>query len=403
VVDKRGNLMPVFIAVRNGDAEHLDTVIGGNEHVIRARFADARFFYNEDIKKSLADHLPGLKLLAFHEQLGSYYDKVTRLEGITARLGSLLGLGDDELDTAIRAARLCKADLTTSLVVEMTSLQGVMGGIYAQHSGEPEGVARAIAEHYKPRYAGDALPETPPGVAVALADRLDSLVGLLGVGLAPTGSADPYGLRRAALGVVQILLGHHLDLDLGAIVEWIAQAQPVKAETDVRAAVLDFVAGRLYGVLREDQRHDVVEAALGAQGHNPYRAAVHAEQLARWVARADWQQILDAFARCVRITRGQEKQFKLKPDAFSEVVEKELFVGYGQMSEAIGTDADVDTFLTAFDPLVAAISAFFAPAEEGGVLVMDEKRAVRENRLALLQHIVALAEGVADFSRLEGF
>lgn len=410
VVNRRGNLLPYFIAVRNGDTEHLETVVRGNEHVIRARFADARYFYDEDTQRRLADYVPDLKLLTFQESLGSYYDKAVRLEGLTARLGMLLGLADDngELDLAIRAARLAKADLTTSMVVEMTSLQGIMGREYAHLSGEPEMVQQAIAEHYLPRYAGDALPQSEAGIAIALADRLDSLVGLFSVGMEPTGASDPFGLRRAALGVVQILLGHALEIDLRESVEWAAMGYTralgeASVSVEAKAAVLDFIAGRLQVVLRETYRHDVVEAVLGTQSRNPYRAAVFAEQLTQWVVREDWQPILDAYARCVRITRDQDRRFRLKPDALEEVVEKELYVGYQLAAEAIRDGADVDTFLVAFEPLIPAIEAFFAPAEEGGVLVMHEDKTLRENRLALLQHVVALADGVVDFSRLEGF
>ncbi|HEC23444.1 MAG TPA: glycine--tRNA ligase subunit beta [Chloroflexi bacterium] len=408
VVDGQGNLLPYFIAVRNGDAEHLEKVIHGNEHVIRARFADARFFYNEDIKRPLSEYLPDLKGLIFQEKLGSYYEKALRLEWLTERLGGLLGLKDEELEMATRAARLAKADLTTKMVVEMTSLQGIMGREYALLSGEPQVVADAIAEHYRPRFTGDDLPQTWPGVVVALADRLDSLVGLFAVGMEPTGSADPYGLRRAALGIVQILLGREIDLDLREAIEWTAQGYAREMGRELvsegaRAAVLGFIAGRLRVVLRESYRHDVVEAVLAEQGHNPYRAARHAEQLTRWVAREDWQTILDAYARCARITRSQKEQYDLRPDLFREEVERKLYAAYTQAAGALGPDPDVDTFLSAFEPLVSPITAFFAPADEGGVLVMHEDEALRQNRLALLQHIVALAKGVADFSQLEGF
>ncbi len=409
VVDKKGRLLPAFIAVRNGDAEHLETVVTGNEHVIRARFADARFFFNEDLKRPLADYLADLKTLTFQEDIGSYYDKAARLEGLTARLGAALGIEQDtELEHAIRAARLAKADLATQLVVEMTSLQGVMGREYALRSGEPQAVAEAIAEHYRPRYAGDALPETPAGIAVALADRLDSLVGLFSVGMQPTGSADPYGLRRAAQGIVQILLGHGINLDLREALRWAAMDYTGELGRKVIPdetldAVLDFIAGRLRVVLRETFRHDVVEAVIGAQAHAPTQAYRFAGQLTAWTAREDWPPILDAYARCARITRGQAQSFTLKPKALAEPVEKALYKAYQAAAAAVGDGVDVDTFLAAFEPLVPAISAFFAPAEEGGVLVMHPEQAVRENRLALLQRIVALAEGIVDLSQLEGF
>ncbi len=409
VTDKKGRLLPVFIAVRNGDKKHLDTVIGGNEHVIRARFADARYFFNEDLKRPLAEYLPALKTLTFHEGLGSYYDKTVRLEGLTARLGAALGIDEDStLEHAIRAARLCKADLATQLVVEMTSLQGEMGREYALRSGEPEAVANAIAEHYRPRYAGDALPQSPAGVAVALADRLDSLVGLFSVGLQPTGSTDPYGLRRAALGIVQILLEHRIHLDLREALSWAAmdytrELGRAVVSDETLAAVLDFITARLQGVLRETYRYDAVEAVIATKAYDPFQAQRYAEQLTAWMARDDWPVILDAYARCARITRGQEQRFTLKPEALAEPIEQALYDAYCQAADSLGADSDVDDLLTAFLPLVPLITTFFAPAEGGGVLVMHPDRAIRENRLALLQHIVALAEGIVDLSQLEGF
>jgi len=402
VEDRHGKLLPVFIAVRNGDDQHLDSVIDGNEHVIRARFADARFFYQQDTQKKLADFLPDLKTLTFQEKLGSYYDKSVRLEELAGRIGGLLGLADDDLDTTIRAARLAKADLATHMVVEMTSLQGIMGREYALRSGEPPAVAQAIAEHYQPRQTGDTLPESWPGIVVALADRLDSLVGLMAVGVGLTGSSDPYGLRRAAGNVVQILVGHHISIDLDQVVAWVASSQPITISESGQLMVSAFIVGRLMNFLEEQYRADVVHAVVPL-GKNPYRASVHADQLANHVSRDDWSPILDAYARCVRITRDQKQAFKLKLDSFKEPVEKNLVAAYQQAAEALGDDPDVNAFVNAFQPLAAPIWAFFAPAAEGGVMVMDKDQAVRENRLALLQHIVTLGAGVADFSQLEGF
>ena len=403
VLDRKGNLLPVFIAVRNGGTKNLGVVTEGNEHVIRARFSDARFFYSEDIRQPLISYLPKLKMLTFQESLGSYYDKAARLEGLAARLGGLLGLQDDELDIAIRAARLAKADLATKMVIEMTSLQGIMGREYALLSGEPPAVAEAVAEHYQPRGAGDALPRSAAGIAVALADRLDSLVGLFAVGLAPTGSADPYGLRRAALGVVQILLGHQISLDLRQVISWAAQSQAVEVTDEAKSSVLEFIAGRLRGVLRETYRHDIVEAVLGAQSHDPYRAAVYADRLNHRVAQDGWQSILDAYARCVRITRGAAERLTLRPEKLQEPVERRLYEAYQRAASALAQNADVDTLLDELAGMTSSIAAFFAPAAEGGVLVMHEDKAIRENRLALLQHISALSEGIVDLSQLEGF
>jgi len=405
VVDADGNLLPVFITVRNGNDEHLDKVRHGNEQVIRARFADARFFYNEDIQKSLADYVEDLKLLTFQEDLGSYYEKANRIEVLAEKLAGYLGLEGDEVKSASRAAKLAKADLATQMVVEMTSLQGVVGGIYAElpTSGESTEVAEAIREHYLPRYAGDLIPESKIGTVVAVVDRLDSLVGLFAAGLEPSGSADPYGLRRAALGVVQILLGHHMHVDLRELISIVASEQPIEAGKDVQARVMDFIAGRFEVLLRDVYAFGVAAAVLGEVAYDPYRAENHAQQLTSWVHEEDWPNILDSYARCVRITRNQETQFALKPNAFREDAEKSLLKAYETASTALGKTPDVESMLDAFVPLVPHITRFFGSQEEGGVLVMDENQTVRENRLALLQHIVALADGVADFSKLEGF
>lgn len=404
VVDKKGNLMPYFIVVRNGDDQHLETVTRGNEHVIRARFADARFFYNEDIERPLEEYLPRLKLLTFQEKLGSYYDKTERLERVTGQLAPMLGLSSSEIQTATRAAHLAKADLATQMVVEMTSLQGIMGREYALLNGESPEVAQAIVEHYMPRHAGAGLPESLPGIVVAIADRLDSLAGLFAIGLSPTASTDPYGLRRAATGLVQILLGHEIDLDLRQAVKTAGDAQPLDIPDDVLVKILDFIAGRLYVALREQgHNHDVVEAVLSAQRHNPHRADTYIRQLEPWIVSEDWSLTLDAYARCARITRSQEGRFDLRPDAFTEPAEKALYAAYQRAAGSLGDTPDVDALLNVLAPMVAEITTFFAPAAEGGVLVMDEDQAVRENRLALLQHIVALADGMMNFSHLEGF
>ncbi|MBN2305826.1 MAG: glycine--tRNA ligase subunit beta, partial [Anaerolineae bacterium] len=245
VEDAQGDLLPYFIAVRNGDADHLDIVIDGNEHVIRARFADADFFYHADIKKPLDDFLPRLNTLTFQEKLGSMLDKNNRVAGLVPAVGALLGITGDDLAVAERAAALAKADLATQMVVEMTSLQGVMGRYYALYQGEPEAVANAIFEHWLPRGAGDMLPQSAPGLLIALADRLDSLAGLFAAGLVPTASADPFALRRAALGIVQIVLERGIDLDLREAVAAAAAAQPIPVDKAVQGEIVNFIAGRL--------------------------------------------------------------------------------------------------------------------------------------------------------------
>ncbi len=406
VLDRKGRLLPNFITVRNGDDQHIETVTAGNASVIRARFSDARFFIDDDLKMPLAEYLPALKTLTFQEELGSYYQKTARIEGLAARLAGPLGITGDAVDVVLRAARLAKADLATRMVVEMTSLQGVIGAEYARRSGEPDAVAEAIEQHYRPTGAGRALPEAPAAIAIALADRADSIAGLFAVGLAPTGSADPYGLRRAAQSLVQIILGHELTLDLREVMRWAAEGQPEairEAALQAQHDVMAFISGRLYGVLREDFEHDVTEAVLGELAHDPAQASVHAAQLTGWVAKSGWAELLDAYARCVRITRQETQSYWVNPEHFEAEIEKTLFEAYQEAASAIRGGTDVDGLLTAFKPLITPITVFFDRPENGGVLVMADDENVRHNRLALLQGIVHLADGVADFSKLEGF
>ncbi|HDQ71642.1 MAG TPA: glycine--tRNA ligase subunit beta [Chloroflexi bacterium] len=395
-------LLPYFVAVRNGDAEHLDVVRHGNEEVIRARFADAHFFYREDVKQPLEAYVPRLDTLTFQEQLGSMLDKTRRLEKLAPQLADMLALTDEDARIALRAAHLCKADLATQMVVEMTSLQGVMGREYALKSGEEEAVAQAIFEHYLPRSAGDVAPQSKPGLLVGLANRLDSLIGLFAVGLAPTGSSDPYHLRRDALGLIQNLMAHHVSFSVREGLAVAARLLPLSAAEDIQAEALAFVIERLRGILREEGfDYDVVDAVLAARGDDPYRAKQSVEQLSRWIEHENWDRILDNYARCVRITRGFEERFDLDPERFVEAAETQLYQAYRDAEVKISPDSTVDAFFEAFAPLVDVIDHYFA--RESGVMVMDEDEVVRQNRLAQLQHIAALVDGVVDLSRLEGF
>ncbi len=391
VYNDKNELMPYFIAVRNGDEKHLNFVVNGNEHVLKARFADAEFFYGKDSQRQLVDFLPDLDTLTFQAKLGSMLDKVHRLEKLTPAVAGMLNLNEAETKTAVRAAALSKADLASNMVVEMTSLQGIMGGHYAKRSGESDAVAEAIAGQYS------AVSGSKPGLALALADRLDSLVGLFAAGLAPKGSNDPFALRRAALHLIENLIAHEQPFDLKAAFAAAAELLPVPCEPVTLAQVMDFVNGRLEGVLR-DLGHSafVVKAVLAEQGHNPYAATQTAVALTNAIAAEDWPELLDAYARCVRITRKLEEQFDLQPDAFALPAEKQLLTAYQRAAAA--QDGTVPTFITTLRDLKPAINRFF-----DDILVMDEDTAVRHNRLALLQQIAGLTNGLADLSELEGF
>jgi glycyl-tRNA synthetase len=390
-VEKNGKLMAHFIAIRNGDDIHVDIVRQGNEHVLGARFADANFFVREDIKHPLEYYRDGLKTLMFQKQLGSMLDKSERIEKLTNDLIPMLNLEKDEAAFARRAAHLLKADLTTQMVTEMTSLQGIIGREYALRSGENESVANAIGEQYQ------SVPETKVGIVIALADRLDSLVGLFAAGLAPTGAKDPFGLRRAAIGVVQPLIEHDLDFDLAEAIKKSAATQPIKVSDEAQAQLLEFITGRLKVVLNDaGYKYDVVDAVLAAQSNNPAGAARAVKQLQAWVERKDWQTILPGYARCVRITRDQKQEFKVNEKAFVEAEEKGLFEAFQKNVSA--QPSTVNEFLEIVVKLIPSINLFFDK-----VLVMAEDKVVRENRLGLLQKIAALSSGIADFSKLEGF
>ncbi len=396
------NLLPYFIAVRNGGTEHLDVVRRGNEGVLRARYADADYFFKADTAQPLESFLPRLDTLLFQEQLGSMLDKTKRLEQLAPAIGEKLGLSEEELETARRAAHLCKADLATQMVIELTSLQGVMGREYARLSGESEAVATAIFEHYLPRFAGDQLPATRPGLVVGLANRMDSLAGLFAVGLAPTGSADPYGLRRDALGLVTVLIETATDYSVAEGLRAAADLLPVSVEEGALTIALEFVQRRLEGVLRErGLRHDVVQAALAERGHNPYRCLKAAQDLQRWVEREDWESILVAYARCKRIVRpilDQVRSYRVDPEAFVEPASRDLWAAYRAATEGLGPDREVDEVMTALQKLTDPINTFFDQ-----VLVMAEDEATRRNRLALVYAIAAIPDGVVDLSQVMGF
>jgi glycyl-tRNA synthetase len=397
------DLLPRFIAVRNGDHSHMDIVRHGNEEVIRARFADAEFFWQADTQKSLEGFLPRLNTLTFQEQLGSMLDKTRRLERLVPKLCRILDLPPDETQTAARAAHLCKADLVTQMVTDFTALQGIMGREYALLSGEPPEVAHAILEHYLPRFADDAAPSTRPGLVVGLANRLDSLAGLFAIGLAPSGSADPYHLRRDALGVVHNLIVHRQPFSVRKGLALAAELLPLPVDDTVLDETAAFVRERLRGVLREEGfAFDVVDAVLSERrGDDPYRARVAAEQLTNRVALDDWTTTLAAYSRCVRILRTKPEGVRLgaiDPDAFVEPATRTLHAAWQKTAVRISPSSSVDELLTAFLALVKPITTFF---EE--VLVMADDTTLRANRLALLQGIADLTQGIVNLSKLQGF
>lgn len=399
VFDLNGELMKFFIGIRNGNEKHIEQVIDGNEQVVRARFADAAFFIKEDLKKSLAEVQPALSGLTFQYKLGSMLDKTERIEKVLPNLIKFFELSESEARVAKRAAHLCKADLVTHMVIEMTSLQGVMGKYYALKSGEPEEVAKAIFEHYLPRFSGDKMPASRPGFVISLADRLDTLAGLFAAGLAPSGTKDPFAQRRAALGLVQMLIAWDLDFDLREGLKLAGSVLPIEFKAADMDACMEFINGRLQSYLLEQgYKYDVVGAVLAAQGFNPAASARAIKTLIEWINRSDWPKILPTYSRCVRITRDFKTLFPVSPTLLQEDSERELYAALVSVANFERRPGSMADFFHVFMPLMPVINQFF-----DDVLVMAEDQALRENRLGMLQRIALLAQDVADFSLLEGF
>ncbi|MCX7892114.1 MAG: glycine--tRNA ligase subunit beta [Burkholderiales bacterium] len=399
LVDGSGRLLNRFLVVSNIATPHPARIVHGNERVLRARLADARFFYDQDRRRPLASLVERLGAVVYHNRLGTQLERVARLEALAGAIARELG-ADEAL--ARRAARLAKADLVTGMVGEFPELQGIMGMHYARHDGEPEAVAAAIEAHYRPRFAGDALPESPIGAAVALADKLDTLVGIWGIGLAPTGDKDPFALRRAALGVVRILAELELPLDLVAL---LAAARAgfgaTPLEPDTVPAVHQFALERLRGVLRErGYAPDEIDAVLAQNPTRidlvPKRLAAVAEfrRLPEAASLAAANKLIRNILRKAALPPGREPQAALA----REPAEKALLESLAHLAPDTHDLVERGEYTRALVALARArepVDRFFDE-----VLVMAEDEAVRANRLALLARLDGLMNAVADISKL---
>lgn len=400
-VFKAGQMLPHFITVANAQQlDHPEVVVAGNAGVIRARYADAAYFYRQDTGRLLESYTPRLSTLTFHEKLGSMLDKVERLKTLAPAIGTHLGMDAPTIAATGRAAALAKSDLVTSMVVEMTSLQGIMGEFYAQQSGEAAAVAQAIREHYLPRFAGDANPTTLPGLALSLADKLDSLVGLFAVGAIPSGSTDPFGLRRAALGIVNNLLTTETAFNVVDGLALAAAQQPVEVSAAALQEAATFIERRLQGVLADlGYRYDVIEAVLVVHDDNPSVAQQSCIALQSLVQEPWWPDAFTAYARCARITRTVTEQFALNPAAYEEAVETQLHAAYlAAVATLEGQAAPAGPLGQVLQRLQAPIHAFFDK-----VLVNADDETLRQARLALVQRIAQLPRNVADLAKLQGF
>ncbi len=408
VVDPAGQLMPAFIAVNNTRTRDLALVATGHERVLRARLSDAQFFYRADLKVSAEERLEKLSGVLFQADLGSMRAKSKRIAALGRYLVDAVG-GDADLARQVeRAATLCKTDLVSQVVVEFPKLQGVMGRVYAAVAGEPGDVPAAIEEHYRPARSGGALPETRTGAIVAIADKMDSICGCFGVGLAPTGAADPYALRRQAIGVVQILRAMNLSLSLRALIQFgLSQFGDKTADRkgDLTDAIYGFFESRIEGILADHGfAKDSVAAITAVSVDQIPDAWRRVEALDRIRAEADFGPLAVAFKRTVNILKksdqdvGRKTDLPLDEGLFENPCEGALLQAYKAVKEKVTAtvqNGDYEAALRHIATLKAPVDDFFE-----GVMVMAEDERVRANRLALLTQVASLFADIADFTRI---
>lgn len=403
VQDKDGKLLPRFIAVSNGSIKHIDIVRAGNERVLKARLEDAAFFWQEDLKIPLESRVEELKKVVYQENLGTMYQKVERISRLAGFIIKFLGGNDEDVSVTWRAARLAKADLVTNMVYEFPELQGIMGREYALRSGEDPAVARAIFEHYLPRHAGDELPRSLPGKALSLADKMDTLVGCFAIGIQPTGSQDPYALRRQALGICHIILEYGPGLSLRDMIhrayEGLSEMVELQySEKDVWENLQEFFRQRLRGLFGETGlSYDTVEAVLAAGFDDIADAYLRGRAVEDFRNRPAFEALFTAYTRAFNLSK-KAGDTKVKTDLLEDAAEKKLY------DALTGLVREVHPFVKARDYIRAleSMARLQGPVDEffEQVMVMVENPQVRDNRLALLKNIAAFIGSVADFSKI---
>lgn len=402
--DKDGKLTNRFIVVSNGDPACAETIVDGNERVVRARLYDAKFFYDEDLKQPLESYVDHLGEVVFQEKLGTMLDKTNRIQRLADHLAEDAGLAGQDLSDVERAARLCKADLVTSAVVEFTSVQGVMGSYYAAASGETAQVAQAIEQHYRPRFAGDEAPDTVVGKIVAIADKLDTVCGLFAVGQGPTGSSDPFALRRSAIGIVAMLSGKDaVEVSLVAAIDAALASyaqQGIEFDTDaVRRDVIEFFITRTKVMMRDAGNSiDAIDAVLSAGIQEPVELInrVSALEAARSEQPEVFEDLATAYARANNLC-DSKLGTEVNEGLLSEV-EQALVRAVCQAESNVASALENNNYAAALSELAALRKPIDLIFEN--TMVMDEDQALRENRLRLLNSFVAVFANVADFALL---
>ncbi|WP_059052136.1 glycine--tRNA ligase subunit beta [Paenibacillus senegalimassiliensis] len=404
VLDNKGSLLPYFVTVRNGNNASLDVIARGNEKVLRARLSDAKFFYEEDQRLAIKDALSKLESIVFHDELGTVGDKVRRIRRNTEKLSSMLQVDSGTSEAAARTAEICKFDLVTQMVYEFPELQGVMGEDYARKAGEAEAVARGVFEHYQPRFADDAVPASTVGSIVSIADKMDTIAGCFSIGIIPTGSQDPYGLRRQAAGIVQIILEHQLSISLEDLfklaLETHQQFRGLKrGEEEILKDMMEFFGLRVKKALSDSElRYDVVDAVIAAGYDDVVSVVARGRALMEAVhSKEEFKLTVESFGRVSNLA-AKATGGKVRSDLLTESAEQALYEAWQSVSNNYRQTLaarDAAGALERLGELKEAITVFF-----DAVMVMAEDEAVRANRLALLSVINDDLKTFADFSKL---
>ena len=402
VFDDKNRLLPYFITVRNGDDQHLETVVKGNEKVLGARLEDAKFFFEDDISIPLEDYVENLKNITFQEKLGTIYDKTVRIQKLSEKICEYLEVGEETTNDVLRAAYLSKADLTTKMVVEFTELQGKIGMEYAKIAGEDDIVSQAIYEQYLPRFSGDQLPQTTAGAILGISDKLDSIAGLFAIGIHPTGSQDPFALRRSAIGIINIILDRKLHLSLDELIDfslyiYVDDAGLAFDYNKVKEEIKEFLLGRAKNMfLDEGIRYDVIDAVLKIDSDDLFDIKIRIDKLNEWIKKDGINEVLEGFNRVASLAVKSEND-EVYRDLMNEY-ETDLYDSYNEIEEDVLKlikKRDYDDALDLFATLKKPIDNFF-----NNVMVMVEDEKLKENRLGLLRKIYNTMIKVCDLSQI---
>jgi glycyl-tRNA synthetase beta chain len=400
VRNRSGRLLPYFVSVRNGDSRHIETVRKGNEKVLRARLADAEFFYEEDQKMDIDDALKKLEAIIYHEKIGTLANKVERTRKLAKAICQDLDMTKAEREWVDRAAAICKFDLMTHMVDEFPELQGIMGEKYALKKGEPPVVAQAIREHYQPRHARDSMPESAVGAVVGIADKLDAIVSSFAVGLIPTGSQDPYALRRSASGIIHILLHKGWNLSLAGLLEKavaLINEDEIGESKGLMGHLSEFFGLRLKFMLQEHGiPHDIIDAVLGGAMEGVPDILDRAQTLHERKAEPEFKETIESLARVLNIAQKAEGAGDIDPSLFQGGEEQALYSQYIALQQTFESDSDAEDRFLALQQLKPAITAYF-----DHTMVMAEDPAIRNNRLAQMKKLADLIGSFAQMNEIQ--